>query len=236
VSVAYAINRAGQVAGESATTDNINFNHAFRWTPEGGLQDLGTLPGDTFSAAYGINDAGQVVGVSDISATGSTQRRAFLWTPGSGMQDLGIVGDYYSGARAINNAGQVVGGYIPAGASYNHAFLWTEGGGLQDLGTLSDDPVRRYSYAWSINNLGQVVGESGKAAWWYHAFSWTLGGGMQDLNLLTLPLPDPDKGWAAKVVNSSGWIAGNDVWEEYGFLLTPMPISSPAIPFLLLAD
>ena len=54
-----------------------------------GMQDLGTLGGDS-SQAYGINDNGQVVGVSTL-ADGVTSH-AFLWTEDTGMVDLGDTG------------------------------------------------------------------------------------------------------------------------------------------------
>ena len=49
--------------------------HAFLWTRETGMQDLGTVGSDPNSIAIGINDAGQIVG-SSIDA--KFNPRAFL--------------------------------------------------------------------------------------------------------------------------------------------------------------
>src|SRR5216684_271244 len=57
-----AINNRGEVAGFSDLPgddpNHPNF-HAFRWTRRGGIEDLGTLPGDRLSLAFGINEGGQ---------------------------------------------------------------------------------------------------------------------------------------------------------------------------------
>jgi probable HAF family extracellular repeat protein len=53
--------------------------HAFRWTAEPGMLDLGTL-GDAQSRALATNSDGSVVGL--------TSNHAFRWTPQTGIQDL----------------------------------------------------------------------------------------------------------------------------------------------------
>jgi probable HAF family extracellular repeat protein len=77
-----SINNKGEVAGFSDLPGDVsggvlspNF-HAFLWTKEHGMQDLGTLPGDSLSEATGINDKGQIVGVSYPSS------HAFIWQDG----------------------------------------------------------------------------------------------------------------------------------------------------------
>ncbi len=82
-----SINNRGQIAGFSDLPGDVkdgvltaNF-HAFLWTKEHGMQDLGTLSGDNVSEATGINEQGQVVGVSFPSS------HAFIWQDGK-MTDL----------------------------------------------------------------------------------------------------------------------------------------------------
>ncbi len=84
-------------------------SHAFFWTEETGMIDIGTL-GENNSYASAINDLGQVVGSSDSEYS----RAAFIWTAEDGMIDLNdfLPADsewYLLGATDINNLGQIVG-------------------------------------------------------------------------------------------------------------------------------
>jgi len=151
-SLASAINDFGTIAGQSDLADGTL--HAFNWTKSGGMQDLGTLGGSD-SAAFGINQAGQIVGEAFLS---NGTEHAFLWTAAGGMQDLGTLGGDTSTAYAINNSAEIVGSSSIAGSGAIHAFLWTKAKGMQDLGTIkSYNP----SYAFAINDLGQLVGYAG---------------------------------------------------------------------------
>jgi probable HAF family extracellular repeat protein len=60
---ALQINNHGQVVGVSDLAGDTIF-HGFIWSPGTGMQDVGTIPGDTYSAALAINDADAVAGVS----------------------------------------------------------------------------------------------------------------------------------------------------------------------------
>src|SRR5204862_544099 len=118
--------------GESYTTGDIE-RHAFSWTREGGMIDLGTL-GGSYSFAGAVNDSGQIVGDSAI-ATGNP--RAFSWTSTGGMIDLGTLtlgGGTW--AAAMNASGHVVGASSTGDGFGIHAFFWTPAGGMIDLGTL----------------------------------------------------------------------------------------------------
>ena len=81
--------------------------HAVLWTKEGGIQDLGTLPGDNMSEATGINNCGQIVGVSYPSS------HAFIWQGGV-MTDLNTLIPSDSplaliSTGDINDEGQITG-------------------------------------------------------------------------------------------------------------------------------
>jgi probable HAF family extracellular repeat protein len=66
----------------------------------------------------------------------------------------------WSAASAINDAGQIVGEMrVTPGVDLNHAFLYDQGG-FTDLGSLPPLGESAYSTAHSINNKGQIVGQS----------------------------------------------------------------------------
>ena len=107
--IALDINYQGQVVGNSDLPGDTTF-HAFLWTKEKGMQDLGTLSGDVASLSISINDAGSVIGAS-IDASGNP--RAFLWEKGA-MTDLNtlIAGDsrlYLLTGCSINSRGEITG-------------------------------------------------------------------------------------------------------------------------------
>ena len=247
ISYAYGINDAGQIAGYSAIT-GITPAHAFLYDPaEGGMIDLGTLPGDNNSAALGINSSGVVTGYSALALGYATYYYGFTYqdawmSPIKGM----------SKSLAINDLGQVVGytdttnhailyqdrhytdlGTLPGGTtsyayginnltqvvgySYGHAFLW-DAGAMTDLGTLGG----ANSYGTAINDAGQIVGYSNPtSSYTYHAFIYQ-DGVMSDLNAL---VPE-GTGWNltnAQAINSVGQIVGYGTinGQTHAFLLTP---------------
>ncbi len=206
---AAAINVSGQVVGgsNSATTEP----NALLWSKDRGMENLGVLPNGYYSEAFGINNLGQVVGMSN---TTRGNWHAFSWSKSAGMKDLGTLDsgrNTSATANAVNDLGQIA-GTSTCGASCVHAVLWTTSG-MQDLGAL---PGSSASGANSINNKGQVVGESG------HAFLWTQTTGMRDLNNLI----DANSGWTllfAYAINDAGQITGSGLinGQSHAFLLTP---------------
>jgi probable HAF family extracellular repeat protein len=111
--------------------------HAFRWTPTGGLQDLGLTTGSESIAIAISADASVIVGEAR-DASGFW--RAFRWTSSTGMQDIGTLGGPESAAYAVNKDGSViVGTSLTSGSTgSNHSFVWTSTNGMQDLKTILD--------------------------------------------------------------------------------------------------
>ncbi len=222
LSYAFAINDAGQVVGYSSTAGN-SAAHAFLWTQADGMVDLGGTLGGSYSYAISINDAGQVAGNS--YNTGNSSYRAFSWTSGGGLVDLGTLGGSSSYALSINDAGQVVGYSLTAGNSAWHAFSWTQAGGMIDLGTLAfgndidgNPPNYGQSVALSINNAGQVIGNSANTynnnPWIIqHPFSWTQSGGMVDLGSLNAP-PNANYSYVG-AINDAGQVVGGSYTPSY---------------------
>lgn len=184
------INNAGQVVGgfyspQPTPQPGIYLQHAFLWSGEKGLQDLGHL-GGYISEALSINSLGEVVGWSAANFRWGQRSfgydaRPFLWTRDKGMVDLGAPsgsnGQVNSYAVAINNFGQIVGNFLtgeercPPGWGrcfyVSHGFVWTKSEGMVDVGTFGGDYFRMIA----LNDRGEMAGGMMKfteGRWHYH--------------------------------------------------------------------
>ena len=177
------INNKGQIAGY-ASASPFGY-HANLW--EGNTNtDLGTIEGGNYSEAWGINENGDIVGQS---YTSSGNYRAFIWQNEemTALSNLGIS----SVARSINDNGQVVGYALING--HARAFAWQQG----SVSYISGPE----SYAWDINNKGEIVGLVYLSTTVSHACVWKDGimldlGTLGGLNSMALG------------INESGFICG----------------------------
>lgn len=86
----------------------------FRWSADGGYEDLGDLPGgpESTTPAAMSPDGRVIVGQGNYSFTGSEVfSDAFIWTKESGIRALPDLGQGGSGALGVSNNGRVVVGY-----------------------------------------------------------------------------------------------------------------------------
>lgn len=167
------------------------------------LTDLGVLPGGVETWGHGINDSGQVTGDNNGPPG------AFRWTPAvpngtSGtMVGLNPIKNLkWSAARAINGSGQVAG--MGGATNIPRALMWDANGNAQSIASSSYQ-----SNSYDLNNAGQVVGAmypSGVRVF----LSMVINGKRKLLDL--------GPGWGVGI-NSSGWIAGNEV--NQAFIWTP---------------
>ena len=167
-SSAMEINEHGDISGMIEDAGEIR--NIVRWDASGQTVVLGT---PFQSGPIAINDSREVA-----ATLGSWPKelRAFRFDPTSAEAnvDIGLLGiateECYdvSIARDLNNAGTVVGQSttdakvsgrkkrqtVTCGPA--HAFRYTDANGVEDLGTLGGEA----SYAWGINNSGDIVGIS----------------------------------------------------------------------------
>ena len=201
-SSALAINLLGQVAGhltDAAGTKGFVYS--------GGRAQVFGWPGSTYTYAQGLNNRGQVVGAFDLPGP-TFVLHALLRQHDGTLVDLGTFGGQGASAVALNDVGQVVVN-VSRGSGENRAVLTQVGGNApQDLGAL-----RGSTYAYAINEVGQVVGESGVDGDLesdYHAVLFS-GGTLHDLGTL----PWGSSSFALGINNWGQIVGGGDGYNFY---------------------
>jgi probable HAF family extracellular repeat protein len=217
-SSAHAINRQGQIVGESTTNSAGSVIHAVLWNTNGTKVDLGVLAGN-YSSANAINSSGVIVGESSVE--GTTNSQAFIHT--NSIAPLGTLGGDYSSAKGINDAGVVVGESteVTAGVTNLQAFVYRNGS-MTSLGAQATALGADSSSASAINNLGQIVGYLGYGQV-LQAFLFE-GANMVNLKQYIPPSSAFASLATADGINDKGQIIGSGTLtngDYHGFLLTP---------------
>lgn len=187
------------IIGYSSVAQTGFPTHAFKYTSQAGLIDLGTTGSDPnlSSFASAINATATIVGAGDTPDRSRTV--ALLWPPAGAVITLPSLTTGICWAFAISDDGDAV-GYCTASNGQAHAVMWPIGGGIQDLHT--GGYVTYGSYATGINSALQITGtmDTTQGA---RAFVWLPIFGMLPLSPLS-----QDTVSAANGINSAGVVVG----------------------------
>lgn len=149
---AYDVNTWGHVVGTSGTSNGSQ--HAFFWSPETLIQDVGTLPGDVASVGLSISDIGDIGGVS-FPADPNASPRAFIRPDGGTMMDLNTLIPanspfYLFSTCSINPEGEIIGMALDAQGNF-HGFLATPSNGAPGVAQFSTvSRSAQFEHAWSV--------------------------------------------------------------------------------------
>ncbi|MBO1329978.1 S8 family serine peptidase [Streptomyces sp. VRA16 Mangrove soil] len=139
-----ALNNDGVVVGHS-TKDGKR--RAVRWSADGTITDLGTLPGMADSYARAVNSAGEIVGSSGDDA--------FVLKPGGTMTRLPDFG-FDAHALDVNDAGWIV-GTAETAPDDTTAVVWDPQGHMYALDAMVDTEHWAPTEGVGINNRGEVA-------------------------------------------------------------------------------
>jgi uncharacterized membrane protein len=204
------LNNYGTVVGQYR--DVGNNLHGFIY--ENGNISTYDIPDSARTILTGINDIGIMVGQYDphtLNMNGFTDNDGIVTTnPGMWHRD-------------INNDMDIVGGYSSQNSSRGYL--------LQNKTLTTVPPVNVTSYAWGINNLGQIVG---------NFYPDERKGFLFDgINTIEFDHPDANNGTLLFGINDLGIVVGYYNYEDInldissygGFIATPVPLPSALLLF-----
>jgi uncharacterized membrane protein len=204
-SKAVAINDAGLVVGQLATTDTKS--RCFAWTQDQGYVDFGQPAGGRSCAPTGVNDHGQATGDAVVDGHDT----AFVWKKGSfELLPLLPATDRCQGA-AINDAGDVVGSCTSDALARSHPVLWRNGVAI-DLYPFDD---LQGGVALGIDDAGTIVGSLTTSQSERDAVVFDGQGGVTDLHDLV-------RDGQGLLLYAPGGISKNGTISAGGYKLVPL--------------
>ena len=196
-------------------------------TPTFTVQVLGNIPGGVAAYVSGVNDADEAVGGAGEGTSACPDECAVIWHDGTPTLLVTPTG-FTAGAAAINNAGQIAGAISPNKYLLEStAVVWIDG-----EPTLLPAPAAQYtySYAFAINDAGQVAGYVfGSSSVPYEAAVWN------GLTPMVLGVVPGCTYGSALGINGNGLVVGYlgcgkdgvaeaAVWKGTTATLLPIPI------------
>ncbi len=168
------LNDAGVVVGSFSTRDGegLLVPQAFSFTVTDGFRGLGTIANGKGSTALGINRLGSIVGTAGQIVNAFT----VVDVPHHDLVEMSSPG-YPSGARSINAGGMIVGDCIMGspGNPISHVLVWP---GPLDLHSAVTSGAPSYgSWAFDINDRGELCGEIEEATTLTSAYVFPLPSG-----------------------------------------------------------
>lgn len=161
------------------------------WTPTASGQF-----NECYGGAYDINESGEAAG-SDRFTTPTVHRHVVTWKDGAIHRDLGLPpGAREAQGAGINDRGDVVGNLTDAATGRIEAFVHRDG----QFTRLQSLPGQYATYAWDINNRGDIVGTSNGGI----PVVWKAG----STSPTVLPVPDGRYPRTVARINDSGDIVG----------------------------
>jgi probable HAF family extracellular repeat protein len=221
---ANSVSDSGIIVGRSVTS--AGYEHAFVWTSQTGIVDLGTLAnlGHTRSQANEVNRNGTLI-VGWSASPDWSDMQPVVWTPSFKRTQHGLVttwkihqlhatalGQYAGGvANAVNNLGQIVGNVW---GDFTAAVVWTPVWGREGwkpVPLFGSAEYPNVSGTDDINDRGEVVGTSCTPDWSIcgPALGQPVGRANKTYKFTQLPYPSglSNGGWAAGI-NNRGDIVG----------------------------
>ncbi|MEZ6318103.1 MAG: GC-type dockerin domain-anchored protein [Phycisphaerales bacterium] len=155
-----AVSRDGLVV--AGYTPNANGVHvSFRWTEQGGMEDLGEYFGSPLfpsPLANAINADGSVI-VGRLN--GSPSSHGYRWTRETGYVDLGFIlspNGSQTDALAVSADGKTIVGFT---GSSQYAFIWTTERGMRDLTAVLAEQLGTDPFAGWTRMIASGVSDDG---------------------------------------------------------------------------